>query len=125
MAAKRIILEMGSGNDLHGGDYTKAAIRAVQDALHHSSLTFLRSLGLDSKQMQVEVTIGAQHPERVDVTIGVPKPDKVDKAQVLAVLPHGTGTVTVVEGGLEIANAAGTDVTVMANAAAVVRLDLP
>ena len=44
--AKRIILEMGSGNDLHGGDYTKAAIRAVQDALHHSSLTFLRSLGL-------------------------------------------------------------------------------
>ena len=36
MAAKRIILEMGSGNDLHGGDYTKAAIRAVQDALHHS-----------------------------------------------------------------------------------------
>ena len=33
---KRIILEMGSGNDLHGGDYTKAAVRAVQDALHHS-----------------------------------------------------------------------------------------
>ena len=42
--AKRIILEMGSGNDLHGGDYTKAALRAVQDALHHSSLSFIRSL---------------------------------------------------------------------------------
>ena len=27
--AKRIILEMGSGNDLHGGDYTKAALRAL------------------------------------------------------------------------------------------------
>ena len=25
MPAKRVILEMGSGNDLHGGDYTKAA----------------------------------------------------------------------------------------------------
>ena len=25
MPAKRIILEMGTGNDLHGGDYTKAA----------------------------------------------------------------------------------------------------
>jgi hypothetical protein len=24
MAAKRVILEMGTGNDLHGGDYTKA-----------------------------------------------------------------------------------------------------
>lgn len=29
MALKRIILEMGSGNDLHGGDNTKAALRAV------------------------------------------------------------------------------------------------
>ena len=90
MAAKRIILEMGSGNDLHGGDYTKAAIRAVQDALHHSSLTFLRSFGLDSKQMQVEVTIGAQRPERVDA------------AAVKATLPHGQATVNVVKGGLDI-----------------------
>jgi Conserved hypothetical protein (Lin0512_fam) len=43
---------------------------------------------------------------------------------VLAVLPHGTGTVKVVEGGLEIPNEAGTDKTVIAQAAAVVRLDL-
>ena len=112
MPEKRIILEMGSGNDLHGGDYTKAAIRAVQDALHHSSLTFLRTLGLDSREMQVEVTIGAQHPERVDA------------AAVKATLPHGTGTVTVVEGGLEIPNDAGTDSTVLAHACAIVRLDV-
>ena len=44
MAKKRIILEMGAGNDLHGRDYTKAAMRAVDDALHHSSLTFIRTL---------------------------------------------------------------------------------
>ncbi|MBX9697999.1 MAG: Lin0512 family protein, partial [Acetobacteraceae bacterium] len=30
MTPKRVILEMGHGNDLHGGDYTKAALRAVQ-----------------------------------------------------------------------------------------------
>ena len=64
MAAKRVILEMGTGNDLHGGDYTKAAVRAVQDAIHHSSLTLIRTLGLDSRKMQVEVTIGVQHPKR-------------------------------------------------------------
>ena len=46
---KRVILEMGTGNDLHGGDYTKAALRAVQDALHHSSLSLIRSFGLNSK----------------------------------------------------------------------------
>ena len=67
MARKRVILELGTGNDLHGGDYTKAALRAVQDALHHSSLSMIRSLGIDAKtQMFVEVTIGVQQPEKVD-----------------------------------------------------------
>ena len=50
MKPKRVILEMGTGNDLHGGDYTKAAIRAVQDAIHHSSLSIIRSLGLEFAQ---------------------------------------------------------------------------
>jgi uncharacterized protein (TIGR02058 family) len=113
MAYRRVVLEIGMGTDIRGADYTKAAVRALKDALWHNSLTVADALGKPVDSM------------RVDVTIGVPKPDKVDKAQVLAVLPHGTGTVTVVEGGLEIPNAAGTDVTVMANAAAVVRLDLP
>ncbi len=66
MPAKRVILEMGTGNDLHGGDYTKAALRAVQDAIHHSSLSMIRSLGVDSKTMQVDVTIGVQQPGKVD-----------------------------------------------------------
>ena len=44
MTKKRVILEMGAGNDLHGGNYTKAACRAVDDALHHSSLTMILSL---------------------------------------------------------------------------------
>jgi uncharacterized protein (TIGR02058 family) len=64
MAAKRMILEMGTGNDLHGGDYTKAAVRAVQDAIHHSSLTLIRTLGLDSRKMQVEVTSACNIPKR-------------------------------------------------------------
>ena len=49
MPAKRVILELGTGNDLHGGDYTKAAVRAVQDAIHHSSLSLIRSLGRDKR----------------------------------------------------------------------------
>ena len=55
----------------------------------------------------------------------MPHPEKVNKEEVLAVLPHGAGTVTVVEGGLEIPNDAGTSSTVLAHAAAVVRLDIP
>ncbi|MGI9499309.1 MAG: Lin0512 family protein [Geminicoccaceae bacterium] len=66
-ALKRIILEMGTGNDLHGGDYTKAAKRAVQDALHHSSLVLFRSLEIDPNDMEIELTLAAQEPDKVDV----------------------------------------------------------
>lgn len=69
MPAKRVILEMGTGYVLHGGDYTKAAIRAVEDAIHHSSLTMTRTLEVDTKTMRVDVTIGVQQPERVDAVV--------------------------------------------------------
>lgn len=113
MPLKRIILEMGSGNDLHGADYTKAALRAVQDALHHSSLSVISSLGLDSKTMQVEVTIGVQKPERVDA------------AAVKASLPRGQATVNVVKGGLDVPAEGTHDLAVIASAAIAVRFDLP
>jgi uncharacterized protein (TIGR02058 family) len=113
MPAKRIILEMGSGNDLHGGDYTKAAVRAVADAMHHSSLPFIRTLGLDPHNMQVEVTIGVQHPA------------KVDAEAVKAALPHGQVTVRVVKGGLDIPDDASGDIAVIASAAVAVRMELP
>jgi uncharacterized protein (TIGR02058 family) len=112
MALKRMVLEIGMGTDIRGRDYTKAAVRALRDALWHNSLSIADAVGLPVDAMQVEVTVG------------VPRPERVDHAAVLAVLPHGTGTVRVVEGGLEIPNDAGTDATVLAHAAAVVRLDV-
>ena len=113
MAHRRIILEMGAGNDLHGGDYTKAALRAVQDALHHSSLSFIRSLKLDIKQMQVAVTIGVQ------------RPDQVDAERVKASLPYGVVSVKAVKGGLDVPDEDGHDLAVIASAAIVVSFDLP
>ena len=113
MTAKRVILEMGTGNDLHGGDYTKAAVRAVTDALHHSSLPMIRTLALDVRRMQVEVTIGVQQPA------------KVDAAVVKAALPHGEVTVRVVRGGLDVPDAEGGDIAVIASAAVCVRMELP
>jgi uncharacterized protein (TIGR02058 family) len=112
MALKRMVLQIGMGTDIRGADYTKAAVRALRDALWHNSLSVADAVGLPVASMQVEVTIG------------VPRPDQVDKQAVLAVLPHGSGTVRVVEGGLEIPNDAGTNMTVIANAAAVVRVDI-
>ena len=112
MALKRVAIEIGMGTDIRGTDYTKAAVRALRDALWHNSLTVAAALDMPTDSMVVEVLIG------------VPRPELVDRDEVLAVLPHGTGTVEVVEGGLEIPNDAGTGSTVMANAAAIVRLDV-
>jgi uncharacterized protein (TIGR02058 family) len=114
MATKRVILELGTGNDLHGGDYTKAALRAVQDALHHSSLTMIRTLEVNPKTGMF-----------VDVTIGVQKPDQVDLEKVKASLPHGIVTVKAVKGGLDVPDPEGNDVAVIASAAVAVRLQLP
>ena len=113
MALKRMVLQIGMGTDIRGADYTKAAVRALRDALWHNGLGVADAVGLPVDAMQVEVTIG------------VPRPERVDQQADLAVLPHGTGTVRDVEGGLEIPNDAGTNSTVIANAAAIVRLDIP
>lgn len=112
MAIKRMVLEIGMGTDIRGADPTKAAIRALKDALWHNSLTISDALGLEPDSMYVAITIG------------VPKPEEVNKEAVLAVLPHGTGSVDVEQGGLTIHNDRGTDTTILAHAAAVVYLDI-
>lgn len=110
---KRVILEMGTGNDLYGEDYTKAGIRAVQDALHHSSLIVFRSLGIDRDSMQVEVTVGVKHPEQVD------------QAKIAEQIPYGTVLVNVVEGGLNVVDDVNGTTSVIATAAVAARLALP
>src|ERR1044071_8388369 len=104
MAKKRMVLEIGMGTDIRGADSTKAACRALRDALWHNSLSIATALGQPLEAMIV------------DVHIGVPRPELVDKAEVMAVLPYGKGSVSVVEGGLEIRNDAGTNATLIANA---------
>lgn len=114
MAKTKVAMELGMGTSLRRQDYTKAAIRALQDALWHNSLTMADAFGFSREDMIVEVEIGVQKPEAVDI-----------KA-VKAILPYGKGSVMVVHGGLDIAKPtnkassnppADTDKTVVANAA--------
>ena len=109
---KRIILEMGTGNDLYGGDYTKAACRAVQDALHHSSISMFKSLGYKSEDMRVQVTIAVQEP------------DKVDISTVEAELPRGVATVSAVKGGLNVPDIEAGQAHIIATAAIEAFLDV-
>ena len=113
MALKRIILEMGTGNDLYGEDYTKAACRAVQDALHHSSLILFRSLKLDRDAMQITVSVGVQSPEKVDV-------EAVKKE-----IPFGTVVVKPELGGLNLEDTENGTLSVIATVGIGVFLELP
>ena len=112
MPKTRVSLELGSGNDLHGSNYTTAALRAVQDALHHSSLSFVRTMNIDRDKLDVEVTIGVQRPEQVDLE------------KVRASLPVGRVTVKAVKGGLDVPDPENNDPAVIASAAIAVRIEL-
>ena len=112
MARKRLVMEVGMGTDLHGQDYTKAAVRGLRDALWHNSLTIAPALGYSRDSMQVDVEVGVARPELVDVN------------EVASVLQYGVASVSVVEGGLDVAKDDGSDITVIANVAAIVYLDI-
>ena len=88
---KRYIVELGMGADLHGGDITKAAIKAIKDATNRSCLCGLEEvLNTDPLKMKVHVKIGCTDP------------DKLDKEEVLKAIPVGKGEIEVVKGGLEV-----------------------
>lgn len=92
MGEQRLIIEMGMGNDQYGRDYTKAAARAIEDAIRHSSLPIFDATGLNPEDMRVQVTVAVQDP------------DAVDCAALVAKLPRGRAEVTAVKGGLNVEN---------------------
>lgn len=102
---KRIILEMGMGMDVHGGDYMKAARRAIHDAIRHSSISMFKSLDLDSSKMEVRVTIGVQDPSKLDCDA------------LAEELPRGVATVHAAFGGQNVAEDNGEAKHIIATAA--------
>lgn len=102
---------MGMGVDVHGGDYTKAAKRAVSDAIRHSSLNFFPHINKSRDAMQLIVKIGAA------------KPEQIDRAAVAAELPYGQVQVETEVGGLDVTSENGQDLMVMVNAAILVCFD--
>lgn len=86
-----LFVECGTGMDTHGQDATKAAMRAVKQAIGFNSIPGVRT-----------VVPGGPTKMRVHVRLGVPEKymDGLDEAAVLAVLPYGVKTIEVVPGGL-------------------------
>jgi uncharacterized protein (TIGR02058 family) len=119
VAGKRFIVEIGTGVDLHGEDVTKAACRAVRDAISRSCLCGI-----------VEI-MGIQDLNALDVEIvvAVPRPQNVDLDQVMAEVPIGRKTARAVEGGMTVKGlcvaqfAADCEQIVVANAAITVLVE--
>jgi len=109
VSAAPYVLEFGMGVDVHGQDCTKAACRAVSDAIRHSSLPFFQDVREHGGTMLV------------DVTVGVPDPASVKVDVVRRELPHGEVTVRPVSGGLRVP---GSD-TLIACAAITVSVQYP
>jgi uncharacterized protein (TIGR02058 family) len=88
---KMMFVEIGMGIDLHGQNVTKAAVRAVQNAIHHNSMPGIRSVlpGGDLANMKVNVRL-AVPAER----------EKLDLERVREELPYGQVTFEVVDGGM-------------------------
>ena len=103
MSLKRYLTEIGMGVDVHGGDYTKAAKRAVSDAIRHSSINFFPHIDKERTDMQLIVKVG------------VAEPDKVDKEAVANEFPYGNITVEPEVGGLNVLAENGKDLMVVAN----------
>jgi len=86
-----MFIQFGMGIDLHGQDVTKAAVRAVQNAIYHNSMPGLRSV-LPEKRLD---------NMKVHVKLAVPTDeDKLDVEAVKRELPYGQVTVEIQTGGM-------------------------
>jgi hypothetical protein len=56
MAKKRVVLEIGMGTRIRAADPTKAACRALRDALWHNSLSIATALGQPLDAMIFDAT---------------------------------------------------------------------
>ncbi|MGA7878812.1 MAG: Lin0512 family protein [Desulfoferrobacter sp.] len=93
MTRKRYIVELGTGVDLHGMNVTKAACRAVRDAIGRSCLCGLVEILGQTELQDVQV----------DILIACPFPEQLDSEAVKAEVPIGIKTVRAELGGMQAA----------------------
>ncbi|WP_226038494.1 Lin0512 family protein [Aquibacillus saliphilus] len=88
---KIIFIETGMGIDVHGQNITKAAVRAVENAIHLNSMPGI-------KDYLPEQSLDNMH---VNVKLAVPiDKDKLDHNLIKQEIPYGTVTVELVDGGM-------------------------
>ena len=91
-----LFVELGMGVDLRGEDATKAAVRAVRDAVGRNSVPGLASL-VQGGGKKIAVLVRLAAPAEAG---------PIDRAQVIAALPAGNVSVEIAPGGMLAPNGA-------------------
>lgn len=87
---KRYLIEIGIGCDLHGGDNTKACMKAVKDAMSHCCMAGVHDI------------LGIGHVKgslSLKVKLSCPKPEEVNVSQITELLAHYETTINLEKGG--------------------------
>jgi len=92
MVKKRFIVEIGTGIDMHGGDVTNAAKKAIKNAISHACLCGLTDIMGITDTNQIHI----------DLKIACPYPDKLDREELKKAVPLGSVDLEVVTGGLTV-----------------------
>ena len=88
---KIFFIETGMGVDVHGQDVTKAAVRAVKNAIHFNSMPGIRSVLPDNNLENM----------KVHVKLAVPcDKDKLEYEEIKKALPYGQVSIEVMDGGM-------------------------
>ena len=89
---KKFIVQIGFGVDQHGHnmDATKAAIKAVKNAISNNCLIGIRDI------------VGINDPSKmiVEVHIAKPRETTINEKKVLRAIPFGNKSIKVSEGGM-------------------------
>ncbi|MUV37609.1 hypothetical protein JNUCC1_01415 [Lentibacillus sp. JNUCC-1] len=88
---KVLFIQTGTGIDVHGQDVTKAAVRAVENAIWSNSMPGIEKILPEQKLDNM----------KVNVRVAVPLDrEKLDTKQIKNAIPYGTVTVDVTDGGM-------------------------
>ncbi|QDP41987.1 Lin0512 family protein [Radiobacillus deserti] len=86
-----VFIETGMGTDVHGQNVTKAAVRAVHNAIHFNSMPGIKKILPDQDLNNMHVNVKLAIPADKEL---------LDEEAIRKEIPYGTVTIQVQDGGM-------------------------